>query len=225
MKLKIIESGDIMNVAPSILAANFCCLNEEINKVNASCVKYLHLDIMDGHFVPNISFGPSIVKQIRPLTNALFDVHLMIENPEKYLDAFIDAGADRITYHYEVNLDHHQMLDLIHQKGLKAGLSIKPKTVVTELIPYLAKVDLVLVMSVEPGFGGQKFMMDALEKIQFLDNYRKQNNLKYQIEVDGGINLETAKLVKEAGADIIVAGTYLFKEKSMKEKVAELEKL
>ncbi len=214
-----------MRVAPSILAADFTCLQEEINKVNTSSVKYLHIDIMDGHFVPNISFGPSIVKQIRPLTKAVFDVHLMIENPEKYLDAFINAGADNITYHYEVNLDHYQMLDLIHQKGLRCGLSIKPKTTPAELIPYLEKLDLVLVMSVEPGFGGQQFMPEALSKIKFLDDYRKKNNLKYQIEVDGGINLETAKLVKAAGADIIVAGTYLFKSYNMKEKVLELESL
>lgn len=214
-----------MIVAPSILAADFTNLKEEIKKASNAKIKYLHIDIMDGHFVPNISFGPGIVKQIRPLSDTVFDVHLMISEPEKYIDTFIASGADSITYHYEVNTNHQKMINLIHQKNIKCGISIKPNTNVLELVPYLDKIDLVLVMSVEPGFGGQKFMENALQKIKFLDDYRKKNNLNYLIEVDGGINLETAKLVKNVGADIIVAGTYLFKAEDFSNKVKELEQL
>lgn len=214
-----------MKVAPSILAADFTRLAEEINRVDESGVSYLHVDIMDGHFVPNISFGPDIVKQMRKLTNIFFDVHLMITDPKKYLNAFINAGSNSITYHYETNVNHYEMIDLIHNANNKCGISIKPNTNPEEIIPYLDKLDLVLVMSVEPGFGGQKFMTNALDKIRFLDKYRKENNLNYQIEVDGGINFDTAKLVKEAGADIVVAGTYLFRSNDFKEKALEIEKL
>lgn len=214
-----------MKVAPSILAANFIDLAKEIKRVNDAEVEYLHIDIMDGHFVPNISFGPDIVKQMRAETNVFFDVHLMITNPKEYLNSFVNAGSNSITYHYETNVNHLEMIELIHQARNKCGISIKPKTDPKEIIPYLNKIDLVLVMSVEPGFGGQKFMQNALEKIKFLDNYRKINNLNYQIEVDGGINLETAKLVKEAGADIVVAGTYLFKSDDFTSKVEEIESL
>lgn len=214
-----------MKVAPSILAANFIDLAKEIKRVNDAKVEYLHIDIMDGHFVPNISFGPDIVKQMRTETNVFFDVHLMITNPKEYLNSFVNAGSNSITYHYETNVNHLEMIELIHQARNKCGISIKPKTDPKEIIPYLNKIDLVLVMSVEPGFGGQKFMQNALEKIKFLDNYRKINNLNYQIEVDGGINLETAKLVKEAGADIVVAGTYLFKSDDFISKVEEIESL
>lgn len=214
-----------MKVAPSILAANFAYLAKEIKRVTDAKVEYLHIDIMDGHFVPNISFGPDIVKQMRAETNIFFDVHLMITNPKEYLNSFVNAGSNSITYHYETNVNHLEMIELIHQKNNKCGLSIKPKTDPKEIIPYLNKIDLVLVMSVEPGFGGQKFMPDSLEKIKFLKNYREANNLNYQIEVDGGINLETAKLVKEAGADIVVAGTYLFKSDDFTNKVEEIESL
>lgn len=214
-----------MKVAPSLLAADFTNLEKEINRINESKVQYLHIDIMDGHFVPNISFGPSIVKQIRPLTDAIFDVHLMISNPIDYLDVFVDSGADSITYHYETAVVHQQLIDLVHKKNIKCGLSIKPKTNPEVLIPYLDKIDLVLVMSVEPGFGGQKFMDSSLAKIKFLADYRQKHHLNYAIEVDGGINFETAQLVNKAGADIIVAGTYLFKADNMQEKVAELENI
>lgn len=214
-----------MIVAPSILAADFTNLKQDIKRTSDAKVKYLHIDIMDGHFVPNISFGPSIVKQIKPLSNAIFDVHLMISNPEQYINNFVSSGADSITYHYEVNTDHHMMIDLIHNHNVKCGISIKPNTNVDVLIPYLDKIDMVLVMSVEPGFGGQKFMENSLEKIKWLDEYRKNNNLNYLIEVDGGINLDTAKLVKKAGVDIIVAGTYLFNASDFANKVKELESL
>lgn len=200
-----------MLVSPSLLAANFINLENEIKRLNEANPDYLHLDVMDGNFVPNISFGPSIIKSIKPLTDILFDVHLMITNPDKYLNVFKDAGASILTYHYETNLDHNKMIDEIHNLNMKAGLSIKPATSVKEIVPYLEKLDLVLVMSVEPGFGGQKFMESSLEKIKFLKEYKESHNLNYIIEVDGGINKETASLVKEAGCDMVVAGTYLFK--------------
>ena len=200
-----------MLVSPSLLAANFINLENEIKRLNDAKPDYLHLDVMDGNFVPNISFGPSIIKSIKPLTDILFDVHLMIVNPDKYLNVFKDAGADILTYHYETNLDHHKMIDDIHSLDMKAGLSIKPDTSVKEIIPYLEKLDLILVMSVEPGFGGQKFMMSSLDKIKFLKEYKESHNLNYIIEVDGGINKDTASLVKGVGCDMVVAGTYLFK--------------
>ena len=200
-----------MLVSPSLLAANFINLENELKRLNEANPDYLHLDVMDGNFVPNISFGPSIIKSIKPLTDILFDVHLMITNPDKYLNVFKDAGASILTYHYETNLDHNKMIDEIHNLNMEAGLSIKPATSVKEIVPYLEKLDLVLVMSVEPGFGGQKFMESSLEKIKFLKEYKESHNLNYIIEVDGGINKETASLVKEAGCDMVVAGTYLFK--------------
>ena len=200
-----------MLVSPSLLAANFIKLENEIKRLNEAKPDYLHLDVMDGNFVPNISFGPSIIKSIKPLTDILFDVHLMITNPDQYLNIFKDAGANILTYHYETNLDHNKMIDDIHKLNMKAGLSIKPATNVNELVPYLEKLDLVLVMSVEPGFGGQKFMDSSLDKIKFLKEYKEKNHLNYIIEVDGGINNETSSLVKDAGCDMVVAGTYLFK--------------
>ena len=200
-----------MLVSPSLLAANFLNLENEIKRLNEAKPDYLHLDVMDGNFVPNISFGPSIIKSIKPLTNIPFDVHLMITNPDKYLNVFKDSGADILTYHFETNLDHHKMIDEIHSLNMKVGLSIKPITPVDVLIPFLEKIDLVLVMSVEPGFGGQKFMTSAISKIKFLADYKKEHKLNYIIEVDGGINDETAPIVKDAGCDMVVCGTYLFK--------------
>lgn len=214
-----------MKVALSLLAADFCNLAHEINRVNDTSADYLHLDIMDGNFVPNISFGPGLIKTLRPLSNKLFDVHLMITNPLKYLEVFKDAGADLLTYHYETNLSHQELIKEIHSLKMKAGLSIKPNTDVKVLEEYLPMLDLVLIMSVEPGFGGQSFMTNCLEKIAYLKAYREKHKLTYLIEVDGGINDETSKLVAKAGADIIVSGTYLFHSQDMKTKVEELQKI
>lgn len=213
-----------MKVSPSLLAANFMNLEEEVKRIKESNCEYIHLDVMDGNFVPNISFGPGIISQLKKILDTPFDVHLMINNPRNYLNEFKKAGADILTYHYEVQDNHFELIKEIKNLGMKVGLSIKPNTKVEEIVPYLNDLDLVLVMSVEPGFGGQKFMDSCLEKIRFLDEYKKTHHLSYQIEVDGGINLETSRLVCEAGVDMVVAGTYLFKGDMVK-LVKELQEL
>lgn len=202
-----------MKIAPSILSADFKALENSINKVNKASV--LHIDVMDGMFVPNISFGQGIQKQIRSsFKNMIFDTHLMIIDPIKYIKDFVDAGSDYITFHIEAKSDINQTIDLIHSYNKKAGLSIKPNTNWEDLKPYLNKIDLILVMSVEPGFGGQSFMPNSIEKIKCLYDYKKEHNLNYLISVDGGINNETYKFVKDAGCDLAVMGSYLFKQEN-----------
>lgn len=202
-----------MKIAPSILSADFKALENSINKVNKASV--LHIDVMDGIFVPNISFGQGIQKQIRSsFKNMIFDTHLMIIDPIKYIKDFVDAGSDYITFHIEAKSDINQTIDLIHSYNKKAGLSIKPNTNWEDLKPYLNKIDLILVMSVEPGFGGQSFMPNSIEKIKCLYDYKKGHNLNYLISVDGGINNETYKFVKDAGCDLAVMGSYLFKQEN-----------
>lgn len=206
-------------VAPSILNADFLHLEDEIVKVKNLGVKFLHIDVMDGHFVPNISFGVPILSSIGRKFDLINDVHLMISDPKFYIESFVKAGADYITFHYESLKNPAEIDDLIefiHLKGAKCGISVKPNTDVKVLVPYLKKLDLVLVMSVEPGFGGQKFLVSSLEKIKFLSIYKEENNLKYFIEVDGGINNETSKLAVMAGVDILVCGSYLFKAQDIK---------
>jgi len=211
-----------MKVSPSILSANFSELKNSIETVNKA--SYLHIDVMDGVFVPNISFGASIQKQIRPyFSNMIFDTHLMIIDPIKYIKDFVDAGSDYITFHIEAKSDINETIDLIHSYGKKAGLSIKPATSPEELIPYLDKIDLVLVMSVEPGFGGQKFMPNAIDKIKWLSDYKKDNNLNYLINVDGGINKDTYKYVLDAGSDLAVMGSFLFKSENPNEWISKIE--
>ena len=205
-----------MKVAPSILSADFTKLEESVKRVDHAT--FLHVDVMDGIFVPNISFGPSIQKQIRvKYPDMVFDTHLMIIDPIKYIKEFADAGSDFITFHIEAKSDINETIDLIHSYGLKAGISIKPNTNPEVLIPYLDKLDLVLVMSVEPGFGGQKFMPNSLDKIKWLDEYKNQHNLSYIISVDGGINKDTYPLVEEAGANLAVMGSFLFKAENPNE--------
>lgn len=209
-----------MIIAPSLLAADFKDLKTSLTTIkNAS---WLHLDVMDGHFVPNLSFGPSVIKALRPLTDMVFDTHLMVSNPERLLDLYIDAGSQNITFHIEATHDAKALIHRIHEAGLKAGISIKPKTPFSEIEPYLNDVDLVLVMSVEPGFGGQTFMMDALQKIETLKNLKHKNNHTYLISVDGGIDLKTAPLAIAKGADILVAGSAVFKSKSPSEMIEAL---
>ena len=212
-------------VAPSILSADFNHLLEDIKKVEDAGAEYLHFDVMDGHFVPNISFGQPVLKSIAHSHHMINDVHIMISDPFKYAPEFIKAGANILTFHYEAcksDKEVFQVIDLIHDYGCKAGLSIKPNTPVEKVFPFLYSLDLVLVMSVEPGFGGQKFIQDAFTKIYRLREKINAENIKCLIEVDGGINDETAKLCKLAGVDILVAGSYLFGHDDIKERIEKL---
>ena len=209
-------------ISPSILSCDFAQLKADIDSV-IDDIDYIHIDVMDGLFVNNISFGIPVIKSIRPHFTKLFDTHLMIVKPERYIDAFAKAGADLITFHIEATEDSNAVIDMIHEKGLKAGISLRPKTNVIDLIPFLDKVELVLVMSVEPGFGGQEFDSSALNKIKWLKEYKTTHNLNYEIEVDGGINNETSKLCREAGADVLVSGSYIFKAVNRKEKIESLK--
>ena len=213
-------------VAPSILSADFNHLGEEIKLVESLGAEFLHFDVMDGHFVPNISFGVPVLKSISHSHRMINDVHIMISEPLKYAEKFIKSGAEYLTFHYEACKDAHEVheiIHLIHELGAKAGLSIKPNTPVEVVEPFLNHLDLVLVMSVEPGFGGQAFMDNALAKISYLRKLIDQRGLNCFIEVDGGINDETAKLCKEAGVDILVAGSYLFGHEDIKERIRLLK--
>ena len=197
-----------MKIAPSILSADFGNLEKSINLVRDA--EWLHIDVMDGHFVPNITIGPVVVKGLRDYTTQVLDTHLMISDPHKYLADFIKAGSDRITFHIEATSDPISIINLIRELGAKVGISIKPKTGVAEIADFIPLIDQVLVMSVEPGFGGQEFMYNSLEKIEAISVLREKLNKDLLIIVDGGINKETAALCKEAGADVLVAGSYVF---------------
>ena len=196
--------------APSILAGNYACLEKSLRQIENSPAQWLHLDIMDGHFVPNLSFGPATVKALRPLSQLFFDVHLMLDEPQYFIQPFIVAGAQSITLHIEPDYPLTETLNTIQQAGLKAGLALNPDTPLESLYPFLNQLDLVLVMTVKAGFGGQAFREDMLAKIRTLDAKRQQENLAYRIQVDGGINEHTAQLCKAAGADTFVAGTAFF---------------
>lgn len=209
-----------MIIAPSVLAADFSDLKNEIVKVKDT--KWLHIDIMDGHFVPNISFGPVIVQAIRKVSNHIFDTHLMISNPIKYALAFVEAGSDRITFHHEAVTNPQEVIAHLRSLNVKVGVSIKPHTKVNEIAGYLQDLDQVLVMSVEPGFGGQKFDPSSLNKIQELDTIRKQRKLNFLIVVDGGVNHVNAPLLNKAGTDVLVAGSYIFKSDSPQERIDAL---
>lgn len=203
-----------MIIAPSLLSMDFTQTLSQLNEIKQSHATWLHFDVMDGHFVPNLSFGPDICKQIRLNSDLFMDVHIMVSDPNYFSDVFIDVGADLITFHLEACSNDQeviQIIDKIHAKNVKVGLSIKPATNLEVLFPYLDKIDLVLIMSVNPGYGGQSFMMSALDKIRTLKEIIIKEKYKVLIEVDGGINYETAKLVKDAGADVLVAGSYIFK--------------
>jgi len=211
-------------VAPSMLSLDFSQLDEQMKLLNQSKAQWLHFDVMDGHFVPNLTFGPDILKGIRKMTSLVLDVHLMVTDPAFFAPIFIEAGADIITFHIEAVPSHKEILNLIQfikDKNVKVGLTIKPGTPVEFLEPYVDKVDMILVMSVNPGFGGQKFMESSINKIQYLRSMIEEKGCNTLIEVDGGINRETGLLVREAGADILVAGSYIFSQ-NIKEAIESL---
>ncbi len=209
-------------VSPSILSADFANLERDIKLVENNGADWIHVDVMDGHFVPNITIGVPVVKSLKAITNLPLDVHLMIENPEKYIEPFANAGADILTFHYEAvpKNDVIKIINLIKSFGIKAGLSIKPKTSPDEILEFLPELDLLLVMTVEPGFGGQKFMPDCAEKIKII----KQNApTTLIIQVDGGINDKTGKICTQYGATSLVAGNYIYKSDNIKQAINSLK--
>ena len=212
-----------LKIAPSILSSDFSKLGEVLQALNNSGADMVHVDVLDGHFVPNITFGPPVIKKIRKYSSLPFDVHLMIAPVHKYIKDFADAGADIITIHPEATEDLPASIKLIKSLGKKAGVSLNPETPVDKVLPVLNSIDLVLIMSVNPGFGGQSFMSEVLPKVQHLRKVIDEKKLSVEIEIDGGIDFVTGKLAKEAGVDILVSGTTLFKdEKNLKDNIDQL---
>jgi ribulose-phosphate 3-epimerase len=212
-----------LKIAPSILSSDFSKLGEVLQALNNSGADMVHVDVMDGHFVPNITFGPPVIKKIRKYSSLPFDVHLMIAPVHKYIKDFADAGADIITIHPEATEDLPASIKLIKSLGKKAGVSLNPETPVDKVLPVLNSIDLVLIMSVNPGFGGQSFMSEVLPKVQHLRKVIDEKKLSIEIEIDGGIDFVTGKLAKEAGVDILVSGTTLFKdENNLKNNIDQL---
>ena len=202
----------MIKLSPSILSANFVRLEEEIKILEREGIEYVHIDVMDGMFVPNISIGMPVIKSIRKATNMVLDTHFMIVEPERYIDEFISLGCDIINFHFEATKKHMEIIEKIKKANKKVGMTIKPNTDYKEILPFIKHLDLVLVMSVEPGFGGQSFMENSLENISALRKYINENNLTCDIEVDGGIKLDNVNKVLEAGANVIVVGSDIFEK-------------
>src|SRR5699024_9792447 len=220
--VKKAEVLKMTKIAPSILSADFSNLGEEIKDVENGGADYIHVDVMDGHFVPNITIGPLIVEAIKPITTLPLDVHLMIENPDDYISAFAKSGASIITVHQEACVHLHRTIQLIKSTGVKAGVVINPATPVEMIKEILPEVDMVLIMSVNPGFGGQSFIHHTVQKIKQVAKWRQQLNLSFEIEVDGGVNTETAKLCTDAGADVLVAGSAVFNQDNRERAIKDI---
>ncbi len=209
-------------ISPSVLAADFSKLGDEINKVHKAGAQYIHLDVMDGIFVPNMSFGSPVIASLRKVSDIFFDVHLMITHPERYIKDYVDAGADLITIHYESTFDVKGTIALIKSYGKKAAVSIKPATSPEVIYPLLRELDMVLVMTVEPGFGGQKMMPDMLRKVRAIRDYANENGIDVDIQVDGGITPDNVASAFEAGANVIVAGSAVFKAENPEKVIADM---